>query len=310
MKYKRVAKSIKVGSNLEVIKTKLSKVNEAIDKYLLGIDTKLFKGKALEYTKLWMTLDVKRERVDRYNELASLIGMHWASIRNYSLKLKWSALDKLIVERDAYLEGLGLKPKELLTEVNVDKKVVEHREEEQIDLKVEEATKQAENPAFSQLAANLRETTVLSLSLLKDSLIYAYKMSTFYVRQIELVIESAGGMELLTPKHSETIMEYEKKVNKYLEGVKYAINPNSIFNNLKMLGYSSDLLKANEDTRVMTPDYIQKMLLEMVQGEGMRNYTQKPFEVMIEETDYADVELPSIDGRANKNKESDARNKQ
>jgi hypothetical protein len=52
------------------------------------------------------------------------------------------------------------------------------------------------------------------------------------------------------------------------------------------------------------------MLLEMVQGEGMRNYTQKPFEAMIQETDYADVELPSIDGRANKNTETDARNKQ
>jgi len=296
------AESAKLSMELEV-------VEEAISKHISSISPKDFKGKSLEYNKLWMTLDVEKGLYERFNEIAALTQASFSSAKRWSSKLKWPELDKLIKQKNEIKKKLQDKPKTLLSEINLNETVVKTREEEDIVTQVEEATKQAENPAFSQLAANLRETTVLSLSLLKNSLIYAYKMASFYTRQIELVIESAGGMELLTPKHAETIMEYEKKVNKYLEGVKYAINPNSIFNNLKMLGYSSDLLKANEDTRVMTPDYIQKMLLEMVQGEGMRNYTQKPFEAMIQETDYADVELPSIDGRANKNKESDARNK-
>lgn len=285
----------------------LESATSQVNKFIDNLDLKIFSGRALELTKLWMTLDVNTGLELRYHQLGELLGLKHDSIRRFAKGLNWKALDRLVKVRNA----LGGKPDIIISKI--ESKVVRTREEEQIELTAEtaaeEATKQAENPAFSQLAANLRETTVLSLSLLKDSLIYAYKMSVFYTRQIELVIEAAGGMERLTKDNALEIQEYEKKVNKYLESVKYAINPNSIFNNLKMLGYSSDLLKANEDTRVMTPDYIQKMLLEMVQGEGMRNYTQKPFEAMIEETDYAGVELPSIDGRANKNTESDARNK-
>lgn len=286
---------------------KLEVAEKAIAKHLATINPKDLKGKALEYTELWMTLDTGKGIYIRYSELAELCMVSFGTVRSWSAKLKWTDLDKLLRQRNELKVAIEGKPIPLLTEVNLNETAVKTREQEDIVTQVEEATKQAENTAFTNLAANLKETTVLSLSLLKDSLIYAYKMSTFYVRQIELVIESAGGMERLTPKHSETIMEYEKKVNKYLEGVKYAINPNSIFNNLKMLGYSSDLLRANEDTKVMTPDYIQKMLLEMVQGEGMRKYTQKPFEQMIEETEYADMELPSIDGRANKQTPTDAR---
>jgi hypothetical protein len=297
-----------IKKKLENEELDLKAATKQISRFMDSVDLKIFSGRGLELTKLWMTLDVNSGLEIRYHQLGELLGLKHDSIRRFAKGLNWKELDKLIKVRNA----LGGKPDIIISKS--ESKVVKTREEEQIALTAEAATdeviKQAENPAFSQLAANLRETTVLSLSLLKDSLIYAYKMSTFYVRQIELVVEGAGGMEKLTKDNALEIQEYEKKVNKYLEGVKYAINPNSIFNNLKMLGYSSDLLKANEDTRVMTPDHIQKMLLEMVQGEGMRNYTQKPFEAMIEETDYADVELPSIDGRANKNKESDARNKQ
>lgn len=291
------------------VETNLANVNLEIERFLKSIDTKIYQGKGLELTKLWMTLDIDLGLEKRYAVLGGILEVSSHSCRRYCQRLKWKELDSLLKKK--YI--LSEKPKTLITKDNLDGTVIVNRENEEVALTAEtaaaEATKQAENPAFSQLAANLRETTVLSLSLLKDSLIYAYKMSVFYTRQIELVIEAAGGMEHLTKDNALEIQEYEKKVNKYLEGVKYAINPNSIFNNLKMLGYSSDLLKANEDTRVMTPDHIQKMLLEMVQGEGMRNYTQKPFEAMIAETDYADVELPSIDGRANKNIETDARNK-
>lgn len=271
---------------------RLKEIEEQIDDYYKGLKSLDNSDKALKLTKLWTSLDITWTSQARCDRVCEMVGLKPSSGKPMKRRYNWAELDRLLkLKIDLWLEvkedeAKGIRGEEL--------RDIEKIIEERVD----------EIKAFTNLASTLKETTILSLSLLKDNLTYAYRMSMFYTKQIELTIEAAGGMEKLTKDHAAEIQEYEKKVNKYLESVKYAINPNSIFNNLKMLGYSSELLKVNENTEVMTADHIQKLLTEMVKNEGV---TKKPFEQLIAETDYADVELPSIDGRANKTNESDAR---
>jgi len=146
----------------------------------------------------------------------------------------------------------------------IEEKIMDLREEMEIERVNEEIRTFEINNSFTDLSELIKQNTSYSLIISNGLLKHSLFMMEYYAQLIEEVVSEAEGVKNLQAEDRYKIESYDKKINAYKREIQFMLPPTQISTYLKMLGISDEMGGTKEgDEFSVTPDTILRMLEEI-----------------------------------------------